>query len=63
MTIELTLDDLTHLIEMARSNGHSAILYMARSTDGKRCSIVITPQAKRKRNRQPPAAQQAAPEG
>jgi hypothetical protein len=48
MTIEIPLEDLIHLTETARSNGHS-ILYMARSTDGKRVALMIAPQARRKR--------------
>jgi hypothetical protein len=61
MTIEITLDDLNHLAETARTNGHS-VLYLTRTTDGKRCSLVVTQQAKRKRA--PRAAKPAAaPEG
>jgi hypothetical protein len=61
MTIEIPLDDLIHLTETARTNGHS-VLYMARTTDGKRVSLVVSPQQRRKRTRKPPAAPQAAPE-
>ena len=64
MTIEITLDDLIQLAEAARTNGTS-ILYMTRTTDGKRVALMVTAAPTRKRKRagaalKPPAAQGAA---
>jgi hypothetical protein len=55
MTIEISLDDLLYLTEVARSNGHS-VLYATRTTDGKRAALVITAQPRRKRPAPPRVA-------
>lgn len=57
MTIEISLDDLLDLAETARTNGHS-VLYVTRTTDGKRASLVVTA-APRRKHRARPAAQNA----
>lgn len=64
MTIEITLDDLLQLVESAKANGTS-ILFMTRTTDGKRCSLLVSAHPYRKRKRagaalKPPTAQGAA---
>lgn len=60
MTIEISLDDLMHLAEVAKTNGAS-VLYATRSTDGKRADLIITSQPRRKHHPAPPKAAPAKP--
>lgn len=59
MTIEITLADLLELAETARTNGHS-VLFVTRTTDGKRASLVVTAAPRRKRRTRPAQAKAEA---
>lgn len=61
MTIEITLEDLIHLTETAKTNGHS-VLYVTRDTTGKRVSLVVTAQQRKHRARAEPKITQASPQ-
>jgi hypothetical protein len=50
MTIEITRDDLLALAEAARATPGSMML-MLKTTDGKRCQLVVTAPERRKRKR------------
>lgn len=57
-TIEISLSDLLHLAETASTNG-SSIVFMTHTSDGKRASLLVTAEPRR-RHRARPAAPKTA---